>query len=79
MFEYCDFEAYSDIASKFSSLKMPEEAKWMGVGCRNVFSYIFANTTLARITIHVDSNGWTNGWSAYDAYSNWLYGISDGG
>lgn len=58
---------------------MPEEHMWMAVGRMNVFSYIFTNATLARITIPVDSAGWTTGWSAYNAYINWVYGISDGG
>lgn len=52
---------------------------WMAVGYSNVFSYIFTNATLARITIPVDSSGWFNGWSAGNAYTNWVYGISDGG
>ena len=77
LFDGCYFAIqYNSI---YSSLKMPEETKWIVVGYRNVFSYIFANTTLARITIPVDSHGNTNGWNAYDAYSNWVYGISDGG
>lgn len=79
LFENCSFVAYSSLASKYSSLKMPEETKWMSQSYSNVFNYIFANATLARITIPVDSAGWTNGWSANNAYTNWVYGISDGG
>lgn len=79
LFENCSFVAYSNSESKYSSLKMPEEHTWMAVSYSYVFNYIFANATLARITIPVDSAGWTNGWSARDAYINWVYGISDGG
>lgn len=79
LFENCSFVANSSIASMYSSLKMPEEARWMATGHSYVFSNIFANATLARITIPVDSNGYTNGWNSNNAYSDWVYGISDGG
>lgn len=77
LFDECCFAI--QYHSTYSSLKMPEESKWVAVGYRNVFSYIFANATLARITIPVDSSGRTDGWSAYGAYSDWVYGISDDG
>lgn len=79
LFENCGFVAYSSSDSKYSSLKIPEEGKWMSVGYSNVFNYIFANATLPRITIPVDSGGFNNGWNAHNAYDNWVYGISDGG
>lgn len=68
LFENCGFVANSSIASKYSSLKMPEESRWSFGNFSYVFSGIFANATLARITIPVDSSGYTNGWNAHDAY-----------
>ena len=79
LFENCSFVANSSIASMYSSLKMPEESRWMATGHSYVFSNIFTNATLARITIPVDSTGYTNGWNVNYAYSDWVYGISDGG